>query len=285
MEIRLFGEFRITVDGVPVEGLHAMRLQTLIAYLLLFRGIPQSRQQLAFRFWPETSDRQAQTNLRQLLHTLRRRLPSASDYLLADERTVCWNANEPLHLDVATFEAALGRAGQTTGREQLNAIEEAIAIYTGDLLPDCYDDWILPERERLTQRFLAALEKCVRLREERREYRQAIERARQLLAAEPFHEATYRQLMRLHTLEGERAAALRVYHTCATLFEQELGAEPSAATRELYENLVTFADDTVEPQSRHLHFALVGRQREWQRMQMAWRTAVSRRRPLYIVER
>ncbi len=70
LDIRLLGEFSVTVDGRSVNGLNSARLQSLLAYLLLHRAIPQSRQQLAFLFWPDTSDSQAQTNLRQLLHTL-----------------------------------------------------------------------------------------------------------------------------------------------------------------------------------------------------------------------
>jgi hypothetical protein len=34
------------------------------------------------------------------------------------------------------------------------------------------------------------------------------------------HESSYRLLMRLHVLNGDRAAALRIYHTCATVLQQ-----------------------------------------------------------------
>jgi DNA-binding SARP family transcriptional activator len=279
VQIRLLGEFSVAVDGAVVGGLHSARLQSLLAYLLLNRTTPQSRQQLAFLFWPETSDSQAQTNLRQLLHTLRRRLPAVADALLVDERTIRWRADVSLQLDVAEFEAALARARQTTGSERLKAFEEAAAVYRGPLAPDCYDDWIQADRERLAQQRLGALEQCVLLHEERRAYAQAIDWARQLLAADPLHEATYRRLMRLHALNHDRIAAMRIYHTCVAVLEQELAVEPSAATRELYERLVNTAGNALEPlartsgRQRDTSVALVGRQREWQALQAAWRTA------------
>ena len=279
VHVRLLGEFSVTTDGVAVSGLNSARLQSLLAYLLLHRTSPQSRQQLAFLFWPDTTDRQAQTNLRQLLHILRRRLPVVADALLVDDRTIGWRAGAPVRLDVADFEAALARAGQVKGNERLAALEQAAAAYRGALLPDCYDDWIVPERERLAQQHLAALEQGVLLHEERREYAQAIDWARRLLAADPLHEATYRRLMRLHALNHDRVAAMRVYHTCVSLLEQELGVPPSAATRELYERLVNAAGDATAPAvaasggMRESRGGLVGRQREWQALQAAWRTA------------
>ena len=272
LRIRLFGEFSICRDGATISGLGSARLQSLLAYLLLNRESNLSRQQLAFLFWPETTDGQAQTNLRQLLHTLRHRFPAIGDYLEIDERTVSWHTDAPIWLDVAEFESSLAAASAHTGSAKLRMLSEAIAIYHGALVPDCYDNWILIPRERLEERYLRALEQCVLLCEERREYLQAIEWARKLLSADPLHEATYRRLMRLHALNSDRVAAVRIFHTCAAALEQELGVAPSAATRELYERLVNAGDGTPAV-SRDARIALVGRQREWEALLSAWRTA------------
>ena len=166
VQIRLLGEFSVAVDDVVVGGLNSARLQALLGYLLLHRATPLSRQQLAFLFWPDTSDSQAQTNLRQLLHTLRRRLPVLAASLVLDERTLGWRADAAIHLDVADFEVALTRARHLTGIERLKALEEGVDNYRGALLPDCYDDWIALERERLAQAHVAALEQCVLLHEQ-----------------------------------------------------------------------------------------------------------------------
>lgn len=279
IEFRLFGEFSVSIDGVVVDGLNSARLRALLGYLLLHRATPQSRQQLAFLFWPDTSDHQAQTNLRQLVHTLRHRLPAVADALLVDERTIRWRPDAPLVVDVSDFEAALVRARMSTGNERLKALEEAIAVYRSALLPSCYDDWILPARERLAQQYLAALEQGAVLWEERREYAQATEWARQMLAVDPLHEAAYYHLMRLHALNNDRVAAIRVYHTCASILERELGVSPGAATRELYEGLIGAPSGIVEPpeagseRTGDTQVGLVGRQREWQVLQEAWRKA------------
>jgi len=95
-------------------------------------------------------------------------------------------------------------------------------------------------RERNTSQamFLQAAEQLITLLEQERDYTDAIMAAQQLLRQDPLHETTYRQLMRLYALRGDRAAALRVYHTCVTVLERELGTEPGEATREVYESLL-----------------------------------------------
>lgn len=270
MQIHLFGSLRVTLDNEPVKGLHAARLQALLAYLLLHRQTALTRQQIAFLFWPETPDAQAQTNLRQLLHTLRRRLPEAERCLAIGDKSVHWRSDAPAQLDVATFEDALLRSQGAGEAEQLAALAAAVAAYSGDLLPDCYDDWILPERERLAQGCLTALERLVLLHEERRELAAAIAYAQRLLRHDPLHEATYRRLMRLHALHGDRGAALRVYHTCVSALQQELGISPSTRTREAYEWLL-HRDERQDLPARTAAPALAGRQREWQQLQRIWR--------------
>src|SRR5262249_53933377 len=107
--------------------------------------------------------------------------------------------------------------------------------YHGDLLPSCYDDWILPERERLRQAYAGALERLVALLGSEGEPRTALPYAQRLLRHDPLREGTYRSLMWLHAVCGDRAVVRRVYQTCAAVLEPELGVEPSAATREAYE--------------------------------------------------
>lgn len=47
-------------------------------------------------------------------------------------------------------------------------------LYRGDLLPSCYDEWILPERDRLRQAFFKALERLIVLLEQERDDEGAI---------------------------------------------------------------------------------------------------------------
>lgn len=168
LHIRLFGDFRLDYDGIAVTKINTPRLQSLLAYLVLHRHAPQARSHLAFLMWPDSSEAQARTNLRHQFHLLRLALPEADRFLQADAQTIQWRPEAPFCLDVADFENA------TASDASLITLREAIDIYGGDLLPSCYEEWLLPERERLHQTFMAALERLIEWLENERDYALAI---------------------------------------------------------------------------------------------------------------
>src|SRR4051812_28488108 len=77
LRVDLLGDFSLTYGDQRVTTIATPRLQSLLAYLVLHRDVPQPRQHLAFLFWPDTNEAQARNNLRQLVHQLRHTLPAA----------------------------------------------------------------------------------------------------------------------------------------------------------------------------------------------------------------
>ena len=287
LHIRLLGEFLLLSGETPVTTLDLPRLQSLLAYLVLHHGTPQSRSRLAYLFWPDTTDAQALSNLRTAVHRLRQALPNADSFLQVDRQSLQWqpgSAEAPWTLDVQDFEDALA---QTEREEQLHngkrmrqVLERAVSLYRGDLLISSYEEWILPERDRLRQTFLRTLERLIVLLEREQDYESAIGTAQQLLRHDPLHEPTYRRLMHLHAARGDRAAALRIYHKCTSVLDRELGTEPSRATREVYEHLMHVEEKVasqVAPQpAKLIRTPMVGRRPEWIQLQTAWRQISTR---------
>src|SRR5919109_1362590 len=221
LHVRLLGGVDLRLGEVQVPPLDSARAESLLAYLLLHRDAPQQRQHLAFTLWPDSAEPQARTNLRHVLHNLRRALPDADRFIDVGPRTLRWRPEAPW-LDLAAFEQAVAE-----GR-----LEDAVATYSGELLEGNYDEWLLEERERLSQLYLGALERLAQELEAQGRFDQAVRYAERLVSADPLREETHRLLIRLHDAVGDRARALRAYHACATTLVRELGVEPSAATRE-----------------------------------------------------
>ena len=114
--------------------------------------------------------------------------------------------------DRSRWDAGLIRTGysylvRSTEMEALMAsryhLEAAIAAYDGDLLPGLYDDWVLPERERLRVAFADAAEELVEQRSERGDHQGAIRLAEDLRRHDPLREPTYRTLMRVYVRAGD----------------------------------------------------------------------------------
>jgi len=270
---RLLGSLEVRIGGRPLPALDSARAESLLAFLLLHRDAPQPRSHIAFLLWPDSSEPQAHTNLRKVLHTLRSALPEAGDLIDAGPRTLQWRPGAPLWLDTAHFEQAVaaGRFG------------EAIALYGGELLAGRHDEWLTVDRERLAGLYLVALERLALECEQSQRWTDAIRCAERLTAQDPMREEAHRLLMRLCRASGDRARAVRAYHVCAATLERELGIGPSAETRELYDSLVSAAP--AEPGRVPGPGAppLVGRDAERARLISLWRSAVAGQAQLVLV--
>lgn len=245
LEIRLFGEFSIAYSDEKVHSLNANRLQSLLTYLLIYRHSPQPRQQLASHLWPETSEKQARTNLRNLLFQLKKAFPSYASFLYVDRTTIQWRNDAEFTLDIAQFESLLDVdkgyavvASSPVNGDLLGRYQESITVYRGDLVPSLYDEWASHERERLRQLYLSALQICSHGLEVQQAYDAAIQVTNRLVSAEPSRESAYCQLMRLHAYNRDSGAIHYAYRRCTTHLAQELGIEPSRDTLELRDKLL-----------------------------------------------
>lgn len=269
LRARLLGSMDLRLGDEPLAPLESARVESLLAHLLLHRGAPQLRQRLAFLLWPDSTEAQARTNLRKVLHNLRRTLPDADRFIDVGARTLQWRDDAPLWLDVEHFERALAE-----GR-----LEEAVETYGGDLLEGSYDEWLVEERERLAGLHLDALERLARRHAEQERWPDALRRAEQLVLHDPLREESHRLLIGLCRAAGDRARALRAYHDCVTTLERELGIEPSAETRAMYGTLVAAAPAGMETSTS----PFVGRAAELARLTAVWQDAAGGRARLVLV--
>ncbi len=278
LHIQLLGGFSIAYGEKPISSINTSRLQSLLAHLVLNANIPQSRQHVAFLLWPDTSESNARNNLRQYLHQLRHLLPDAGRFLAVDTNNICWLQDEGQKVDVQRFERALAEAESAGQHKDLSTeqhwLKEALTCYQGDLLPGCYDDWIIADRERLRQGCHSAAQKLVHALEEQRDYAAALQATQTLLRLDPLDESSYVTLMRLHDLNQDHPAARRVYQSAAEILQRELGVEPGESLRQAYDR-VTRPHVTHQSERTAAPLTLVGRQVEWQQLREAWQHAIN----------
>jgi DNA-binding SARP family transcriptional activator len=108
---------------------------------LLNNNIAHRREKLAGLLWPDSSEDNARNNLRQALWRIRKTI--GDGYLVADKVSVSFTAEKDYWLDAQVLETA------AESDAPVEALEKAISVYEGALLPGFYDPWTSLERERL----------------------------------------------------------------------------------------------------------------------------------------
>ena len=171
---------------------------------------------------------------------LRRRLPDADALIQVERQQLMWRTDAPCSVDVTQFTKQLAAAqAEASPAAVRRHLESAVDLYAGELLPGCYADWVMPLREQLRQAYMDALDDLVDLLDQQRDYGAAVRVAQRAISHDPLHEAGYLRLMRLHALQGDRARALHVYHTCVTVLLRELEVEPNEEIQAAYAQLLS----------------------------------------------
>lgn len=217
-------EFRRGNEVLPPLATH--KAQSLLAYLILHRHRPHSRDELAALFWGDRDDLHARRSLATALWHIRRLL--GEEYLLAESASVQFNPASFFWLDVAAFEKHLDIGRQEPDdRRAAEHLRQAVDLYRGDLLEGFYDDWCLEERYRLEALYLGALGRLVSWYEAQGDARAVLAYAQKHLAHDPLTEHIHLAAMRALVALGDLAGARRQWQRCCETRQQELHLPPS----------------------------------------------------------
>ena len=114
----------------------------------------------------------------------------------------------------------------------------AVAQTASPLLSGQDDDWVLIERDRLTELRVRALTVLSQVWQETGDAAMAVRDAREVGALRPHRDTSCRLLMQAQTVAGDPAEALRTYEQFRQLLDAELGVRPDVATRDLHARLL-----------------------------------------------
>lgn len=226
LRIWLFGVMRLEVDGVDVPLPSSRRARLLLA-MLVVDPRPHSREALAARLWPGVLDESARASLRTALSKLRAALGPAAGFLHATRESVALAASKDVWTDVAELQRLMDEV------EVEVEVEAALALWTGELLPDFEHDWVDERRDELRERFGETLARAAQSAETDGDLATALRLTRRRTALDPLAEEPQRELIRRLWRAGDRVAALAAYDRFSQRLREQLGAAPSAATREI----------------------------------------------------
>lgn len=249
LRINLLGGFRVAIGSylIPDEAWKRRKVQAFVKLLALASRHCLLREQLMELLWPEAEIDAARNNLRQTLYLARQILKSkdnsGSGILIDHNGWLCLTHEGETWVDAEAFEMTTAQCRRS---EDMNACQTALALYTGELLPeDRYEDWASTRRDWLRDLHLSLLSELGKMFEAIGDIEQGIDMFRQLVAIDPTAEHAHQSLMRLYTTAGLRQKALQQYHRLREILDRELAIEPDLDSRKLYEDILY---DRLQPE-------------------------------------
>lgn len=242
----LFGVPRIRIAGENIPLPRTRKSFSLLALLIINAGTAVSRTLLAESLWPDTSADVGATNLRQALAILRRTLEPVAPHIQSPNKTTLRLDPNGLSCDLWAFDDAIARGDW----------EAAVRTYTGPLLADSAEDWLLLERQKREKACLASLH---HLAEEATQPESARSLAEQAVFLAPLDEPTQRLLYTTLARVGNLAAARAAFHRFRTRLWQEQQQAPSPETLAHIARL-SAPGTTPLPEGPHFLTSFVGRE-------------------------
>jgi len=228
-QLQLLGSFEVTANDVPaiVSSPGTQRLVVLLA----LRDRPVLRAAAAGALWPDATRELAALRLRATLARLDPAARSAIELTAGELRLDADCAID--YRDARIYAQDLLEPQYAMPRESAAKTRASIALLSRELLPDSYDDWVLPEAEDWRLLRAAALESLTAALSADNRPHLAMSAARAAIRNEPLRETAQAALIRLHLVAGNQHEALRAYERFAAVLLESLQLSPSAMLRTL----------------------------------------------------
>lgn len=293
--IDLCGELRIEFGERLDEGLPRGQIRILLAYLVLSRERPVTRQTLAGVLWDEQPPSRWDVALSALLSRLRRHLAPRIEIAGRGELRLLLPADAAVDFELA--EGAARQAEEAIARGDARAAREparrALAIADRGFLPGQTCGWAEERQRELEGIGLRALESAAAAGTALGgDALAAGERAAvTLIERDPLGESGYRHLIAAQQERGDIAGALRTFDRLRTRLREDLGTVPSADLLAIHRELLGLGADGGEepaapapiPGPAVASGSLVGRTEQLAEMRQGWRQAQAGRMSVILV--
>jgi DNA-binding SARP family transcriptional activator len=234
LSISLLGPLEIRRGAVTIQ-VPQNKHRVVIAALALRMGTVVSVDDLIACLWTNRPPATAKKTLQGYVARIRRLLgrdvvtTHPSGYALA-----------AAYVDVVIFGQLLDLAkSESDQKMRLARLREALALVRGAPLADIWSEQLQQGLgASLAERWLEAIEHRIDLEIETGDHETVLPELHELLAAHPFREPFWRQLMLAQYHVGQQAEALSAFHRMRDMLIKELGVEPSPSVRALHAQIL-----------------------------------------------
>jgi ATP/maltotriose-dependent transcriptional regulator MalT/DNA-binding SARP family transcriptional activator len=197
-------------------------------------------------FWPDEDPAVVEKNFHPTISHIRKALNSRQslkqNFIVFRDGSYQLNPELSYSIDTEDFERLIAEAEiakREKDPERLRAsLEAAHTLYQGEFMSGSYDDWAEERRSfyaEQNQRVLAALAK---LAFSEKRFQSAQKFASEVLKDDPYREDMHRLTLKSLAAQSKPAAVKKHFEEMQSLLKEDLGIEPAAETRRLYQELV-----------------------------------------------
>lgn len=247
-EIKLFGTTTVNAGGLTVSSGHlgGERPRQILEILALSAGVPVAKDHLAEMLWDGQPPPSYLGSLESYVCVLRRSLGlgrGRSSVLHTVTRGYVLET-EHVTVDLREFRRLVREAANGADpRTCLHRLQQALSLADEQLLAaDTYAPWAVTEREGFRRELVDAATAAATHAAALGMHDNAVALSQRAIDADPLAETAWCLLMRALWRAGRGAEALRAYLTLKEHLAAELGTDPSAASRQLYVEILR-ADD------------------------------------------
>lgn len=250
VRIKLLGSPRVERRAhgeamVPVQWGFKRPLK-ILAYLASAPDLQASKEEVVSILWSEASEEAIRRNLHPTVSRLRRAVwpdgEAGAVVLLRDgvyslDPNLRWEVDLRVFLD--RYQAGARALAQGSESHAAMLWEEAWGLYDGPFCEGFADRWILAQRDEIQLHYLDLLRRLGDLYGRSGRRTEAEDAYRTLLLEDPLDETVHAAVMRIYAERGRRDLVKRQFERLRRMLLSELAVEPSAATLDLYNELLS----------------------------------------------
>ncbi|HWS55893.1 MAG TPA: segregation/condensation protein A, partial [Pyrinomonadaceae bacterium] len=222
------------------------RARDILCFIASRRHRRASKDTIIDTFWGEADFAAVEKNFHPTISHIRKALnsrqPLKQNFLLYRDGDYQLNPEFSYRVDTEEFDRLVSE-GDAARRARdaeayVRAYEGAAALYRGEFMAGCYDEWAEEQRTYYREMYLRLLEILAAAAQKNEEWARSLRLAQQILREDPFREDVHCRVMRAHAALGNRVAVREQYEMLRKLLRKELGVEPAAETQRTLKELL-----------------------------------------------
>lgn len=238
--------FRDPARPFAADAWTTRRSRDIFCYIATSRHRRVGKDVLIDAFWPDEDLETVEKNFHPTISHIRKALNSRQafkqNFLVFRDGAYQLNPEMSYSIDSEDFERLIAEA-EVAKREKdaktlRQSLDAAYALYRGEFMSGVYESWAEERRGFYTEQFGRVLAALAKLSFAEKRWSSVLKYGNQVLKDDPFREDIHRLMLKVFAAQSKPGAVKKHFDDLQVLLKKDLGVEPAAETRKLFQELM-----------------------------------------------